>query len=372
MKTTWKFAVTLFACLGLLLGMTACDEALNGENDNQPVEEGCETDEDCEGDICVAGACVATCEDEGDCAMDEDCLERPDGGAEKTCQEIAYEECDEDSNCDEGYETCEEHPSDPEASDVCMPIPFGQDCTDHEDCRADEICQNEDVCIDPETLTYQTVLIEDMTDHPEFGTDRCDDTVYGYDTAGAKVFDIALYEEGSTDAIAYAEAIDFHVGYQGDEEDGEEAFFGNANDIFNGEAPEFEHLCPDPETFNRLDNPETEVISTFHEDAVLALGCGGKLFVQFKEDGQPRVLDFSHSIDVYVYGQACSAEMFEEHDEEVNVTQHPQSEDDPYDVSICQYGGAGPIDAEDVDELCDVRLNEDPIQGHGWAIPVEY
>ncbi len=363
MKSTWKIIGTLFVCLTFVFGITACDEDENGENNGHE----CEVDENCEADeVCVSQQCELTCDDDDQCAAGEACETRPDGGDEMICVDSdETAECDDDSECVQGKETCEEDDS-VDAFGTCEEIQPGEECEDHDECLHDNhYCDdNEGVCADLDQLTYGTVLIEDVTD--QFGdADRCGDQTYGYATSGVKVFDIVLYDPFDDVVVEYAEAIDFVPGSH--DEQGV-ADFGDAFSIFDGQAPDFEHQCPNPETFERLDN-QNEVRSTFHEDAVLALGCGGQLFVRFLDgSGNTRILDENYDVDVYVYGQTCSDEMFAEHSDDTNVADDPQSTDDPYDVYLCNYAGSGPV--PDVDADCDVRLNDDPVNGHGF-LPIQ-
>lgn len=343
MNTKWRFAAILLASLAMAFGTTGCDDALNGnsetntnqEPDNQTPE--CTDDEGCTDGICIDSMCVETCSDaETDCEVDQECVERPDGGDEQICEDI----------------------------------PYGQSCTENEECRTDEFCNTgEGVCVPTGSVSYHTVLIQDVT--PDFGLDeRCTDTTMGYNTSGVKVFDIILYS-GET-PIAFAEAVDFRAGWHGENEEDDLVGFGDDQwlNIFDGEPNDFTHFCPDETEMSFNDTTGDTRNTTFRDDMVLALGCNGQLFVQLIDDtGTMRELEHGvHSLDIYVYGQECSDEWVEEWSG--TDSNKPQTVDDPYDVYLCEYAGGGPVN--NPEEVCTVRLNADPITGHTRALEIDH
>ena len=324
MNTLKRMTGLLLVGLCTALALTGCPDEAFEDNDNDEEPE-CFNDEECaedaeicygedgEDDFYEAQTCVETCESTEDCFEGDVCRDRDDIDSDET---------------------------------ICLEPPA--QCTDSDQCPTDWFCDGTEAepgeCIDSDAQTYNTVLIEDATrEHGEDG--RCGDTTYGFETAGAKIFDVILFDEDADDE--YAVAADFHPG--------DNANFGDAFTIFDGTAPDFEHMCPDPETFNDLDGDE--ITSTMHEDAVLALGCDGKLFLQFQDDdGNPIEIENHHSIDVYAYGQQCSDEFEAEHDGHLT-----QSADDPYFVELCHdIAPNGPVDNV---ENCDRSLNTDPAFG---------
>lgn len=320
------------AAFGLSAMLVGCDEALdNGE------AESCSEDADCEGDdeICVDEVCIATCENDQDCEDDDICETRPDGaGDERICQEMEFEECTEDSECNEDYEYCGDHPLDEDGPDVCREHPKGQDCTVPEDCpRADEICDTaEGQCVDPDELAYYTVLIEDKTYQED--DDRCTDTSMQWDSSGAKLMYVELRDRYEGDLLSNGIWVDYEYG--------ENTEFGTVPDIFDGTPPDYDGQCPDEETQERKDG--TTIDHTFNEESVVAIGCGGWVALQFDdEDGNVIPLDESHSIWVGEYGPVCDSQWGE----------------DWYDVSICTDQRQTEIDFA----TCDPPLNDEPVTG---------
>lgn len=326
MNTLKRMTGLLLVGLCTALALTGCPDEAFEDNDNDEEPE-CFNDEECaedaeicygedgESDFYEAQTCVETCESTEDCFEGEVCRDRDDIDSDET---------------------------------ICLEPPA--ECTDSDQCPTGWICDgNEDdpgECVDTDEPSYNTVLIEDATrEHGE--EDRCPDSTYGFDTSGAKIYDVILFDEDTGEE--YAVATDFHPG--------DDTNFGDAFSIFDGTAPDFETSCPDMETFNRLDDGE-EYTSTFNEDSVLALGCDGKLFLQFQdEDGDLIELEDGQQLEVYSYGQQCSDEYQQEH----GGGYSPQSADDPYFVDLCyDIEPNGTVD--DLDR-CDRTLTVDPAFG---------
>lgn len=306
----------LIAGLAVLSGCEDDDEAFF-----------CEIDDDCdiEGDICVSEQCIPTCEEQADCGLDQDCkpVEERDDDAQ-ICKEVEFEFCDEDDDCGVD-QTCEPHPFDEDESDVCEDVPMGLDCDENEDCRSDEFCdstqdpQDDDflgTCNDIDDLAFYTVLIQDET--REFGQERssgaaaCDDSTFGYETAGAKLMYVELVD-GEDNVISYGQLVDFEVGDNAD--------FGFPFDIFTGDAPPYSGTCPDDQTFNRAGSNDT-VTSNLHEDAVFAMGCDGWLGLQFRDEDDNLIpLDDSMAVNVGEFGPSCN-----------DVA---QTGDDAFDIYLC-------------------------------------
>lgn len=334
MKLTLRLIGIALVCFSLAFTLTACEDdngADNGENQNG---DACADDDECGDDVCVNSQCVETCEDDGDCDG-QACLERPDTGDEMICQALDEDFCDEDSDCDEDFERCEDNPTDPEGDDVCVEMPIGQSCTSQDECpRADEFCNTEaEECVQGDLPSYTTVLIQDETEgfgtHPD-GNDRCEDSTFGYDTAGAKIMYVELTDSSTGDIIAYGSFVDFEIA--GD------TFFGEVHEILNGNAPAYDGQCPDVEEFEGQN-------TNFTDSNVVALGCGGWVTVQFFDNGSPIELNNNHTIWVGEYGPSC------------DDTDTFQRGNDFYDVYIC---GDSSQSSTDLD-TCDIRLSgEEP------------
>lgn len=346
----------MFAGLGSMAFLAACD----------PEGTGCTFDSEClEDEICYQNVCRQTCETQTDCFTGEECV--PGRGDVNVCMPEAQTgpSCAFDTDCAEGLEVCVDNSCTAICSDnldcsgdlecrerptggesVCQaPEGTGDQCTFNEDCPGfddGELCLDGQ-CVFP-GVEYFTVRIVDQTTDAT----RCADTTYDYDTPGAKMMYIALLDADDT-VLHYAETVDFIWGDPA-------ADFGDPFEVINGLPPSFEGQCPNNETFTR-NNSTTTVTSNFHEDAVVALGCGGELFVQFKNTAGNLVnIDESHKIEVNAYGSTCNAE-----------SETPaQSQEDPYDIEICTDSSSTNIDIG----TC-YRINDDFAQGR-VIVPVEF
>ena len=315
-----KLVGLMFVCFATIGFFVAC---------NGSFEDGCSFDEDCfDDEICyndpdASQYCVALCDSTDECGLDEVCRERDDSAADDTT--------------------------------ICLGPPAS--CEEHTDCPDGWICDDEDnVCVDPDDDegpdSYYTFLIEDWT-HEEGGTDRCGDVTYGYKTAGANIYSITLYDGG--DVVAHADYADFARGFFAEDEyDGDaddlDGWMGAPAFIFDGSAPDFIQDCPTHEGGD-TDN------STFHEDAVATLGCGGLLFVQFFDDGDIIELTEDHTVEVREYDDWCSDEYADSRYDVSSCDDSPaycpQSEADPYRAWICTDRSDGGID----EDSCDQQLN---------------
>src|SRR5690554_2534253 len=208
-------------------------------------EEACTFDDDCSGDqVCDQTVCTDTCTTTADCGTDEECVARPGGAEGSVCREaeVSGDDCrDEGNECTDGL--------------VCDQV-TGQ-------------------CGDPDDVTaeYYTVRINDVTDAE--APDRCDDATYGYPTAGAKIMYVAL-EDMSGSVVAYGTAV-------GDDINVEDSEFFDAFGVLDGAAPDYADQCPTDEAFTRGDNGN-DITTNFRDDVVVALGCGGSVYVQFEDD----------------------------------------------------------------------------------------
>ncbi len=338
--------------------LTGCDDdEFNGDDDEFNGDgDACTEDVECEidGDICLDGSCVPTCEGQDDCFEGEACAEvdeRDDDA--RICQDFnwqdEFETCDDTDDCGVN-ETCEDNTFEEGASDICQEIALGQDCDFNEDCRTDEFCDStqdpEDgdfngACNDISELAFYTLLIQDET--REYGEERasgaaaCDDATFGFETAGAKLMYAELID-GEDEVIAYGQLVDVDFG--------EGAFYGDPDAIFNGEAPDFTGSCPEEQTFPRGDG-DGDVTSNMHEDAVYAMGCDGWVGLQFRdEDGNLIVLDDSMSVLIGEFGPSC------------NDTH--QTGNDAFDLYLCQDRRPDELDLS----TCEMEpQNDEPASG---------
>ncbi|WP_158542645.1 hypothetical protein [Lujinxingia litoralis] len=273
-------------------------------------EESCTFDSDCTGgQVCDQTICVDTCETNADCATGDECVARPGDAEGMVCRAASVPD------------------------DDCNDPDFGE-CPDEQVCSAST---GQCVPIDEVPTEYYTVRINDVTDVE--APDRCDDTTYGYNTPGAKIMYVELRNE-SGNPIAYGEAV-------GDDIGAESEFFDTFT-VLDGLAPDLDGQCPLDETFNRNDAEGTEITTNFTDSTVVALGCGGSVYVQFRDEetGDLIVLDESHTIVVGEFGPTC------------NDT--AQSAPDYYDVFLCTAAGSDVSSPESCDE---VPLNADALTG---------
>lgn len=272
------------------------------------------------------GTLIAACDgfEDGACITDSDCISGEEVCLASTgqCTEI----CEGDGDC-WGNDECRPRPGSSSDIKVCLPPQTTGNggevvgCTDHSDCdeAAGEFCDtatNKCVGSGGEFEGYYTVLIEDATPG-----ERCDDTTYGYETAGVKLTGLIL-RDGGDNIVGYGKAI------TGIELLDESAFFGDPKEVLNGTPGDFDGQCPAKfEEVDYIDGTDRKVNTNFLEENVVALGCGGKVFVQFIDSNNNAIpFDDSNSIEIRTYGTVCSDK----------ISSHtPQSQDDPYDVSIC-------------------------------------
>ncbi len=373
----------LFVSAAVALALTGCpDEVFDDE---------CLEDAECEdGEICYG--------EDGDSYEPLTCIAECDPEDEDPCADLDGDYCEpRDDGGDDGY--------------ICFSQP--DECTGDEDCFGGYICEFDDeengenddaeagTCVEAEEEPdYYTVRIEDFTD-PE-NEDRTDRRNYDFNSDGLNVYNIALLEDG--EVVSHARATDFEVGDVGDHEDAYAPFSDLSNaldDVFTGDdhgyelpggidsaehvlnevgAEEWEGMvdaCPAYEEFTRGDG-ETTYESTYRPEAVLSLGVGGELYVQFEDaDSEPIALTEDHTVQVWVYGESCSVayanmrwgpdgeiggwgRTVEDCDDEIFDESYycPQTEVDPYFVDICADYADG---AETIDtDTCDLTLPSDP------------
>ncbi|TXD38053.1 hypothetical protein FRC98_03910 [Lujinxingia vulgaris] len=289
-----------FVAVGGLGLLAACGEIDNGE-------ESCTFDDDCTGgQVCDLTICVDTCESTADCSTGEECVARPGGAEGMVCRAAE------------------------EPGDDCRDA--GNECSDGLIC--DEFTGD---CVEPgqETPEYYTVRINDVTDVE--APDRCEDSTFGYNTAGAKIMYVQL-QDSTGAVIAYGTSVGADYAQGTD--------FINDFDVIDGAAPNLVDQCPVDEAFVRGDDG-TEFDTNFTDQTVVALGCGGSLYVQFLDgNDDPILLDESHTITVGEFGPAC------------NDT--AQTAADYYDVYICTDAGSNVSTPDNCDE---VPLNAEAMTG---------
>lgn len=343
-------------------GTTNTSENQGGNGDNQQTV-ACSVDLQCRSmdGICVDDVCVATCENDTQCGQNESCLTRTDeDGEEKTCQArgvCAFDsDCDGEMICANGQchhlceddgecllgEECLPRSGSAGGETYCQPADLsnqGGGCTSNSDCdeASGEFCDDvTGVCIS--TVggddSYFTVMIEDVTT----GT-RCNDTTYGYLTAGAKIMYAALVDPFGG-IIAWGEVVDF--------DEGENADYGYPYSAMSGLAPDYPGLCPENESMYRLDDGQL-VSSNFIEYYLVALGCGGVLFIQFRDNNNDlHELAPGLELEINAYGSYCNG-----------LSDTPaQDVEDPYDIYLCSDDGWS-IDRS----TCDHKVNSAPAQG---------
>lgn len=271
------------------------------------------------------GTLIAACDgfDDGACITDSDCIvgEEVCLASTNQCTEI----CADDTEC-WGDDECRPRPGSASDIKVCLPPQStgnggGEEggCTEHSDCdeAAGEFCDTAtNECRPPinEFEGYDLVLIEDRTEGA-----RCEDKTWGWETAGVKLTDVVLLD-GNDQIVGFGEAVETEIG--------DNSWYGHPEDILTGNAPNFEGRCPTLFEDTPYEDGSKSLNTNFNEDTVAALGCGGKVFIRFT-DGSGNYIPFddSNKIAVYTYGKECSED----------VSPKPQSEDDPYDISVCTH-----------------------------------
>jgi hypothetical protein len=299
---------------GALLGALACIAFLAGCPENDDPEVSCAFDSQCDEDqVCVAQRCEFTCESEADCFGDEVCQMRDDGeGTESICVAPVQTGCDQESD---PTQYCIDQLGDEEA--FCF----------------NNVCQ-----LPGDDTTYYVAYVHDVT------TDRCDDTTYDIPTDGSKLMHIALVDGDTGSYIAYGAAVEYYYG-------NDEVFYGDVMDVLDGTAPDYDSMCPLIESHDHSVQD-----SNFREDAVVAIGCGGEVFVRFYDSaGNGIPIESGDIIEVNEYGPFCS-------DQNNHTT---QSGDDFYDVYVCPGPDVSQTQAEGIetDITTCLKLNAAPATG---------
>ncbi len=275
----------------------------------------CADDFDCpSGEFCDSGFCLPDggdeCWHDDDCALGEFC----DGGL---CLPDGGDECWFDDECAPG-----------EFCDAGTCVQDGTECFDDWDCPSGFVCDGGE-CLDQ--LGYHVLLIEDRTST----VGRCNDTTMGYDTAGAKLMYVELYEEDGT-FLADGTAMDYEYGTNTN--------FGDISQVLDGSAPEFSDACPTDEG--------SPTGSNFRHDQVVAIGCDGWVALQFFDlDANPISFIDGDYVAIGEFGPACNDTM--------------QSADDAYDVSICTSSALS-SSGFDINE-CLYPFNDPPLEGSDWV-----
>lgn len=304
--TNSKIFCILAAAMLLIAFTPGCssepDQSGNGNGDPDAGTTNDTSDEDTsDEDACEPISDEQLCEDHvnrcGEVILEDNC------GVDRT---VDCGSCGDGFKCDDGF---------------CVDV----ECFNDFDCPVNHSCDDGECVQGPSG--FNTVLIEDRTF--DQASTRCNDNVDDYDTAGAKIMWVALWQGGASPS--YATAHDW--------EDGQNAQFGDYAEVINGTDPGF------------VKCPGTEGDSPFNEGEVVAMGCGGWLLVRFY-DNTGNVIDLYEGDDIAVgeFGPQCNAEL--------------QSGNDYYDISVCLSGiGEPPISISDINDYCDLPLNSAPLTG---------
>jgi hypothetical protein len=255
----------------------------------------CAVDSDCIGvQVCHQSECVNQCATDNDCLVGEACLDRPGGLTGKVCQP---------GNGGGGGN------NEPE-------------CTTQEDCDEGFMCIN-DMCIPQSTgPTYYNIEIRDTS-----SGEICSDVTYGYNTPGAKIMYVALLDaEGNT--LAWGEASGANLAGDTDYE--------FAYEIIDGNAPNYSGECPELVSNYPRKSGGNVSATNFTDDAIVALGCGGSLFVSFKGPDNNRIaLEAGDQLYIGEYGKDYCV---------LDGMSPPQSRDAEYAVYLCTATSMDMID----------------------------
>jgi hypothetical protein len=269
------------------------------------LEEGvCTFDSDCPGaQVCYQTACTNLCTTDADCAFeDEECVARPGSADGMVCQQRE--------------ETLPPDTCDPADQDSC---PTGFFCLV-------DTCIEEDGPVAP---TYYTVEIRDTTTDPL----SCADVTYGWKTPGAKPM-YAYLLSATDDILAYGTAVGANL--TGDSD------YDSAFEIFDGNAPDYEGECPETvANYPRGDNG-TVSNTNMTADTVVALGCGGSLFLAFYDGANRIPLATGQQIVVGEYGPFCKADNMSD----------AQTRNDLYAVNVC----TSPTESIFENDTCTISL----------------
>lgn len=319
--------------VGAAVLLAGCPELDNGQTT-------CVRDTDCgAGQICITATntCEFTCNSDADCIGDEECIPRPSDGA----LYCAVDSDEQPTGCD--FE------DDPTA--FCQ-AQLGDD---------DAFCLN-NTCVIPgeEEDEYYTVYVEDVT------TARCGDTTFGWPTNGSKLMHVAL-QDAQGNYIAFGAAMEFYYGEGGTED----PFFGHIPDVLDGTQPNYEGTCPVLEDQPR-EGGGVRQGTNFHESAVVAIGCGGEVFIRFFDSAGAAIPIFDGDIiEVNEYGPFCSDVVAALPGNDGHTT---QTGDDFYNVSVCPGANVSRTQAEGIftDPATCIQLNSAPATGltvHTVSLP---
>lgn len=330
MKNTLKYLMTL-GLVGSMFFVTGCPEDNN--------EDGCTTTEDCDdGQTCNVS--TNTCEDAGaSCADDTECTEEGEyclgEGASKVCRQPVS--CGELGDATVVASYCGNLLTDFDAE---TEIAFCDSSTD----------PDVPTCQAKTRLEYRVVAVTDVSGLQDDGTvdnTDCEASTAGNGSimdAGTDLIDVDLLN-ADNEVIGFGKAIELSVGSGMPE-------FTDWATVFAGEPRAEGYLtgiCPSKEDVGGTERK-------FRENSVVSLGCGGSLFLEFRDAAGELILvdPATHQIAVTEFGPYCNAD---------DGADDPNAYgSDKFDIALC----ATPVGATAADigvEDCVYKLNETPEQG---------
>lgn len=232
----------------------------------------CSQDEDCPGDI--------TCGGDGFCDIGGD----------------TEPECTSDSDCDEAAgEVCDT------AAEMCVSA-----CTDNDDCDGEDVCNTETgFCESTGTIAYRYIEVTDTTDIESDACVNPSDADPGSDFLTAEIL------IDGQDAGIWAKAVNW-APIDTDESGNTNALSSPPTHVVDGVAPSYS-----------IDTGECPDSFAGNDDEIMALGCGGKIWLEFVDsDGASVEIPTDGSADIYVYefgSPLCGSDT-----------------DDTYSVELCE------------------------------------
>jgi hypothetical protein len=271
---------------------------------------------------------LSGCPEETDCTVDADCATGETCNTETSTCEVGG--CADDAACTTAGELCF---GEDEAAGTLGECRAPADCSEaanpNEFCNAataGQVCNlTSKMCEVPApTDEYRYILIKDVST----GAAACDSNpAAGGSDPGSDIM-WAILNDGQGQEVGYGKSAKFEAGTS----DGDANTYNKPETVLTGESPAIDaDLCP-----AEVDNKR------FRDDSVVALGCGGKLFVEFiGTDMMTTLVEDGFSVEVGEYAAFCNA-----------AGGDPMGSD-RYDVYLCRTEvGAMPTEAD-----CATKLN---------------